>query len=233
MKIDTIKTIDFATIYQVMTSSSISDKQKEQFIRTNRIAFKKVMESNITSNEFKTIMKTRAIQKFRPFKNSFTKQGDKRILAEALSLPVAEIPSYIKSVTESLNKLDELDFLPTDKLEMVKTYVYRHGSKDEVVSFLDYELRKTRDLLKTLHSTLEYYNGGVADYFMRPIHRMDNKTMLKIYNVVNNHIESAKKNGDFDEVHSEKIAKWALIQIYRIKNNSKFINAIKTYNELH
>jgi hypothetical protein len=60
-----------------------------------------------------------------------------------------------------------------------------------------------------------------------------NKTMLKIYNVVNNHIKSAKENGDFDEVHSEKIAKWALIQIYRIKNNSKLINAIKTYNELH
>ena len=233
MKIDAIKTIDFATIYQVMTSSSISDKQKEQFIRANRIAFKKVMESNITSNEFKTIMKTRAIQKFRPFKNSFTKQGDKRILAQALSLPVAEIPNYIKNVSNSLNKVDELDFLPADKLEMVKTYVYRHGSKDEVVTFLDYELRKTRNLLKTLHSTLEYYNGGVADYFMRPIHRMDNKTMLKIYNVVNNHIKSAKKNGDFNEVHSEKIAKWALIQIYRIKNNSKFINAIKTYNELH
>ena len=233
MKIDAIKTIDFATIYKVMTSSSISDAQKEQFIRANRTTFKKVMEANITSNEFKTIMQSRAIQKFRPLKNSFTKQGDKRILAEALKLPVAEIPSYIKNVSESLNKVENLDFLPFDKLEMVKTYVYRHGSKDEVVTFLDYELRRTKDLLKSLHSTLEYYNGGVADYFMRPIHRMDNKTMLKLYNVVNKHIKSAKENGDFDEVHSEKIAKWALIQIYRIKNNSKLINAIKTYNELH
>ena len=233
MKIDAIKVIDFATIYKVMTSSSISDAQKEQFIKSNRTAFKKVMEASITSGEFKTIMRSRAIQKFRPFKNSFTKQGDKRILAQALQLPVNEIPNYIKSVTEALNKVETLDFLPSDKLEMVKTYVYRHGSKDEVVTFLDYELRKTRDLMKTLYSTLEYYNGGVADYFMRPIHRMDNKTMLKIYNVVNNYIDMAKKNGSLNEVHREKIAKWALIQIYRIKNNSKFINAIKTYSELH
>ena len=33
MKIDAIKTIDFATIYKVMTSSAISDKQKEQFVK--------------------------------------------------------------------------------------------------------------------------------------------------------------------------------------------------------
>ena len=36
------------------------------------------------------------------------------------------------------------------KGEMIKTYVYRHGSKDELVNFLDWELKHTRDILKTL-----------------------------------------------------------------------------------
>ena len=71
--------------------------------------------------------------------------------------------------------------------------------------------------MKSLYSTLEYYSGGVADYFIRPIHRMDNKTMLKIYKVLNKHIKKAKENGSLDENRSEKIAKWALIQIYKIK----------------
>lgn len=233
MKIEAIKSVDFATIYKVMTSTNISDSQKEQFIKNNRIAFKKVMEANITSSEFKTIMQTRTLQKFKPLKNSFTKQGDKRILAQALNLPVSEIPKYIKNVSTTLNEVEDLDFLPTDKLEMIRTYVYRHGSKDELVTFLDYELRKAKDTMKSLHNTLEYYNCGVADYFIRPIHRMDNKTMLRIYNVLNKHIQKAKTDGSIDELHSEKIAKWALIQLYKIKNNSKLINAIKTYNELN
>ena len=117
-------------------------------------------------------------------------------------------------------------------MEMLKTYVYRHGSKDELVAFLDYELNKVTDIEKTLYRTLEYYSGGIADYFIRPIHRMDNKTLIKIYNVINKNIQQARDNGRISDERSEKIAKWALIQIYRIQNNSKFINAIKTYKNL-
>ena len=117
-------------------------------------------------------------------------------------------------------------------MDMLKTYVYRHGSKDELVAFLDYELTQTKDVAKTLYRTLEYYSGGVADYFIRPIHRMDNKTLVKIYNVIDKNIKEAVSIGEISDADSKKIAKWALIKIYQIQNNSKLINAIKTYKTL-
>lgn len=231
MKIEKIDAIDFGKIYNILTSSSVSDAQKTQFIREHRSEIKKVMLQNISSAEFKTLMSNRALQKFRPLKNSFTKKGDKMLLAKALELTPSQIPQYIKSVTEALNDIENLS-LPVDKMEALKTYVYRHGSKDELVAFLDYELTKAKDLEKALYTTLKYHNKGVADYFIRPIHRMDNNTLVKVYRIIDKHIKKARENGQISDAQSEKIAKWALIQIYKIQNNSKLINAIKTYNTL-
>lgn len=231
MKIEKIDAIDFGKIYNILTSSSVSDAQKTQFIREHRSEIKKVMLQNISSAEFKTLMSNRALQKFRPLKNSFTKKGDKILLAKALELTPSQIPQYIKNVTEALNDIENLS-LPADKIEALKTYVYRHGSKDELIAFLDYELTKTKDLEKALYTTLKYHNKGVADYFIRPIHRMDNNTLVKVYRIIDKHIKKARENGQFSDAQSEKIAKWALIQIYKIQNNSKLINAIRTYNTL-
>ena len=191
-----------------------------------------MIKSKISSMDFKTLMQKRALIKFRPLKNSFTKKGDKLILAKALGINPSEVPNYIKNVYSAINSLNSIKSLSPEKMEMLKTYVYRHGSKDELVAFLDYELNKVTDIEKTLYRTLEYYSGGIADYFIRPIHRMDNKTLIKIYNVINKNIQQARDNGRISDERSEKIAKWALIQIYRIQNNSKFINAIKTYKNL-
>jgi hypothetical protein len=232
MKIEKIDSITFDNVYKVLTSNRISDAQKTQFIKQHQLEIKKVMAQNISSAEFKTLMENRVLQKFRPFKNSFTKSGDKMILAKALELTPSQIPQYIKNVTESLAEIDKLSFLSADKIELLKTYVYRHGTKDELVAFLDYELTKSKDLVKTLYTTLRYHNQGVADYFIRPIHRMDNNTLIKVYRTIDKHLKKAYENGDISEAQSEKVARWALVQIYKIQNNSKLINAIKTYKTL-
>lgn len=225
--------LNFEAIQKVLNSTSITDSQKVDFINHHRAEIKQIIDSKISSMDFKTIMQKRALIKFRPLKNSFTKKGDKLILAKALNISPSEVASYIKHVSEAINNIDSIRGLSPEKIDMLKTYVYRHGSKDEVVSFLDYELNKTENLERTLYRTLKYYSGGVADYFIRPIHRMDNKTLIKIYHVINKHIKKAKDEGRISDVRSEKIAKWALIQIYRIQNNSKLINAIKTYKSLN
>ena len=106
------------------------------------------------------------------------------------------------------------------------------GISYELVTFLDYELTVAKDTVKCLYKNLQYYSGGIADYFIRPIHRMDNKTLVKVYNVINKGIKSAEKNGEISDSESKKLAKWALVQIYNIQNNSKLINAIKTYETL-
>ena len=232
MKVSAVDSIDFSTVKKILTSVEITDAQKVQFIRANKSEIRRVMEENITSSEFKSLMKTRPLQKFRPFKNSYTKAGDKIILAKTLGIKPSEISGYVKNVTESLKNTDELDFLPEDKIESIKSYVYRHGSKDQLVSFLDYELTKAKDVVKSLYSTFEYHTGGVADYFIRPIHRMDNNTMVRLYNVVDKHIKTLENNGQTSAADSERIGRWALVRIYQIQHNSKFINAIKTYKIL-
>ena len=215
-----------------MASTKISDAQKAQFITQNQPQIKQIMDAKISDSEFKDMMGKRAIIKFRPLKNSFTKKGDKLLLAKALEVNPSDINGYIKKVSNVIGNVEDLNFLSKDKVEMIKTYVYRHGSKDEVVNFLDYELMHAKNKMKTLHKTLTYYTGGVADYFIRPIHRMDNKTLIKIYKIINKHIQESYANGDISDIDNKKLAKWALIRIYKIQNNSKLINAIKTYNEL-
>ena len=227
-----IESVDFNTIHRILRSNSITEAQKEQFIRKHQAEIHKIMEGKISGAEFRGLMKNRPLQKFRPLKNSFTKMGDKKLLGIALDIEPADVPSYIEEVTEQYKELGNLDFLPKDKIDALKSYVYRHGTKAQLINFLDYELTCTKDKIKTLYRTLEYHTGGAADYFIRPIHRMDRKTFIKVYAIVNKNIDDAKKAGDINEEDREKIAKWALIQLYKIRHNSEFINAVKTYKEL-
>lgn len=232
MIVSKIDNIDFYTLNRVLTSTKITDSQKVQFLRQNKTEIEKFAETNITSSEFAAIMKNRPLVKFQPMRNSFKKRGDKIILAHALKIQPSEVENYIKDVAEGLNELKDLDFLPKDTIDTLKTYIYRHGSKDQLITFLDYELTKSKDKVKTIYSTLEYHTGGIADYFIRPIHRMDNKTLIKMYKVLDKHINEEQKLGNISEADSEKIGKWALIKLYQLRHNSELINAVKTYKIL-
>ena len=83
-------------------------------------------------------MANRPLIKFRPLKNSFTKQGDDIILAQALDINKKDINKYIDSVIEGNFEIH--DRQDKDNIEKLKTYVYRHGTKDQVIAFLEYEL---------------------------------------------------------------------------------------------
>ena len=187
---------------------------------------------NITDSEFNEMMSHRPIVKFKPVKNSLTKAGDKILLAKTLGIAPSEVNDYIKNVSDAMQDVNRLSFLPKDRIDAIKTYVFRHGSKDDLVVFLNYELTKSKNLLKTLYTTLDYYSGGVADYFIRPIHRMDNKTLIKIYNVIDKNLKASEQEGKITKEENLKAAKWALYRIYTIQNNNKLINAVKTYNIL-
>ena len=232
-QISSIDNIDLYTLREVLTSNKISRSQKVEFLRSNKTDIEKALDIKISSPEFKWIIKNRPIQKFRPLKNSFTKRGDRILLANLLSIEPSELDDYISNVTDALANVDKLMFLPKDKLDAIRTYIYRHGSKDDIVVYLEHELTESKDLLKTLYTTLEYHTGGLADYFIRPIHRMSNVTMVKLYNVIDKSLKKAYKDGSITQWQSDDIARWALIRIYQIQNNSKFINAIKTYKALH
>ena len=232
MKITEVERINFDSLHKVLSSNQFTEVQKTRFVQENKIEIAKVMKSKISSTNYKTLMKNRNLKKFRPLKNSFTKKGDKIILAKALNINPSEVNSYIKTAKENIYDIKKIDFLTPEKMELLKTYVYRHGSKDDLVMFLDYELTQTKDLLGTLYHTLQYYSGGVADYFIRPIHKMDNKTFVRVYDIIDKHIKLNEVEGRISTADSKKIALYALTRIYEIQQNSKLINAIKTYKVL-
>lgn len=232
MKIQKIDKLNFETFQKVLESTSITDSQKVQFINQNMGQIEQIMKSKISNMDFKTLMQKRALIKFRPLKNSFTKKGDKIILAKALDINPSEVSSYIKNVAGSIQDINNIHGLSPEKMDILKTYVYRHGSKDELVAFLDYELTQSKNLTESLYRTLNYYSGGIADYFIRPIHRMDNNTLIKVYRIIDKHIKKSVTEGNLTDADSKLVAKWALVQIYKIQNNSKLINAIKTYKAL-
>ena len=110
---------------------------------------------------------------------------------------------------------------------IAKTYIYRHGSAEQLVLFFDYELLKSKDVLKTLYRTLEYNNNGVADYFIRPIHRMKNSTLISLYQVVDKYLQKSFNSGQIISEQKLETSEWALKRIYLIQHNSKFINSLK------
>lgn len=232
MKIPNIEHISLETLQNVLESTNITDSQKVHFLNQNLGQIEQIMKTKISSMDFKTLMHKRALIKFRPLKNSFTKKGDKIILAKALEINPSEVSGYIKNVTSAINNLENIHGLSPDKMDMLKTYVYRHGSKDELVAFLDYELTQSKNSTESLYRTLNYYSGGIADYFIRPIHRMDNNTLIKVYQIIDKHIKKSITEGKLSDADSKLVAKRALVQIYKIQNNSKLINAIKTYKNL-
>ena len=231
--INNITTIDLPTIHKILSSTSISERQKENFVRQHASQISQVFQAHISLAEYKFIMRNRPLRKFRFLKNAITKRGDKIFLAETLGVDPAELDDYIGDVEDAITDFDKLSFLPKDKLDAIKTYIYRHGSKDEIVSFLDYELKTAKDVIKTLYRTLKYHTGGVADYFIRPVHKMSNNTMIQLYNVIDKNMQSAIEKGSITKEEYDETARWALVRIYDIQNNSKLINAIKTYKVLN
>lgn len=219
-----IKSINAVNIQRVLSSSKLTVAQKAEFIHNNAVEIKNVMQTKITKEEFVHIMKNRPLVRFRPFKNAFTKKGDKILLAKSLGISDSDVEGYIQNIS--------FEDTSPENIEKVKTYVYRHGKKDDVIVFLDYELSNVKTVLKRLYSTLDDNSGGLAGYFSRPLHRMDNKTLAKLYNTIDKRINLACEAGEFSKEDAALTAQWALVRIYQIQNNSKLIRAYNAYKDL-
>ncbi len=231
-KIDSINNVgnlDLYKVRQILSSSKITTEQKIKFIQKNHSEISHLADQKISSTDFKTIMENRPLKLFRPLKNSYTKAGDKKLLAIALGIKPVDVDGYVKNINlqvRSMQGLNEMGISP-DKYEEVKTYIFRHGTKEQVINFLDYELSHAKNILKVLYSTLEYNSGGVADYFIRPIHKLDNGTMLGIYSTIDKNLKASHASGKISDVQAQETAEWALARIYKIQNNQRLQNAIK------
>ena len=233
-KINPVGNLDLYKVREVITSSKITTDQKIKFIKKNHSEISHLVDEKISSSDFKTIMNNRPLILFKPLKNSYTKAGDKKLLAIALGIKPNEVNNYIKNINLQVRSMQDINTMgiSKDNYEEVKTYIFRHGEKEQVINFLDYELSHAKNILHVLYHTLEYNSGGVADYFIRPIHRLDNGTMLGIYNVVDKNLKAGRASGKISDVQAQETAEWALARIYKIQNNQRLQNAIKLKKEL-
>lgn len=219
--------LDTYSIHKILTSNRLTDYDKIKFVRNNRTQIHHIMEVKLSNSEFLDMMQSRPLIKFRPLKNSYTKWGDKIILSKSLGILPSQLDSYIKNVSQAMIDINKMNKFPMEKIDSIKTYVFRHGTQGQVVAFLDYELKNSKDFLLTLHSTLEYGHGGMADYFERPIHRMKDQTFVDLYNVINTNLNTVHNSGLISETQKANAAEWALAQLISLQENSKFSNAIK------
>lgn len=229
-KITPIEKIDYIKIHEILESEKLTNTQKATFIKENETLVKSALNIDITKGEFENLMSNRPLEKFRPLKNSFTKQGDDILLAQTLKIDKKDISKFINSVINS--NFETHNNLKQDDIEILKTYVYRHGTKSQVVAFLEYELSDAKNILQKLYKTLEYNSGGLADYFMRPIHRMSNITMRKLYNTIDKSLKNAANTGVISKEECNSHSEWALVKIYQIQNNSRLLKAFNLYKEI-
>lgn len=226
-KIQPINSINALEVYKILSSQKLTDKQKAEFIKKNSVAIKQIAKTDITQNELKELMAHRPLIRFRPLKNSFTKQGDDIMFAKALNIDKKEIKKYINSIIDN-----NFENQHPENIEKAKAYVYRHGTKAQVIAFLGYELSNVKTTLEKLYKTLELDSGGLADYFSRPIHRMDNITLGKLYNTIDKSLKNSADSGYINKADLNSHAQWALVKIYEIQNNSKILRALDVYQKL-
>lgn len=216
-------------VNKILASNQLTDAQKYQFIKENSATIKSFSKEEINMTELKEIMKSRPLVRFRPVKNSFTKQGDKILLAKSLNIEPKEVNSYIDNLTKTGLNTDT----PVESIEKVKSYVYRHGTKGQVLKFLEYELSDSKFILERLYKTLQANSGGLYDYYERPIHRMSNNNLAQLYNVIDKSLRNAEKKGAINKDQLSSTSEWALVRIYEIQNNSKLIRAYHKYRDIN
>jgi len=215
--------IDMYSVRNVMVSSTLTEPQKLKFLNMHRDEIHAMLKVSLTSDEYNMLISNRPLLRDKPITNIIRYRGDKILMAKALGVGVNQLNAYIDEVTNSLDKAGNLSWLPDDKANMIKTYIYRHGKKNQLISFFNYELSKSGNIEQTLHQALEYGNNSVADYFARPVHRMSKDTMIKLLSTIMKHIVEAKNQHKISEMDTLDLSQYVLGRIYVLQSNSGFI----------
>lgn len=236
-KIDAIKPIgplDLYMVREIMTSSKINEAEKIQFLKENHTKINSLVNEKISGTDYEMMMENRPLKLQNPLKNIYIKFVDWELTAQALGVEPSEVKKYMGDVVHKLESMEDLKTLGIyeDTYKQIKTHVYRMGSKKQVITNLDYELRHTEDVLNSLYRTLDYNSIGIANYFMFPHRRLDDKTLIKVYNVIDKNLKLSSESGKISETNALAAAEWALAKIYEIQNNQHFKNLVKLKKEL-
>jgi hypothetical protein len=183
--------LDLYKVREIMTSNKISQTDKIKFLNENHDTIKSLAEQKISGVEYEKMIDVRPLKLQNPLKNIGIKYVDWKLTAHALGIKPSEVKGYMGDIVNKLESMEDLKTLgiSEDVYKTIRTHVYRMGSKKQVITNLDYELHHTENILDTLYHTLDYSSLGIANYFMFPHRRLDNKTLIKIYNVIDKNLK--------------------------------------------
>lgn len=232
--IQSVGHLDLYKVREIVTSNKITQTEKIKFLQENHERIKSLVEEKISGTDYEKMIDVRPLKLQNPLKNIGIKYVDWKLTAHALGIKPSEVRGYMGDIVNKLESMEDLKTLgiTEDVYKTIRTHVYRMGSKKQVIINLDYELHHTENILDTLYHTLDYNSLGIANYFMFPHRRLDNKTMLKVYNVIDKNLKSCSESGRISESNALSTAEWALAKIYEIQNNQHFQNVIKLRKEL-
>lgn len=235
IRIDPIKFTCANEIQRYNEIKNLSPEDKEKLNLLHSIAQNNQSVLKMNKTEYRALLSKRPLLRFRPIKNSFLKQGDQKLLAAGLGIDEKQTNEYINNIIKNnfeinnFNKNTEYSFSPLndEKLLMTQDYVYRHGTREQALSFLRNELSDAESALRRLYRTLKKDSGGIYDYFERPCHLLDNKTAHKMHTTIKYGLDNSQNQGFITEDVNKTACEWSLRQIYNIQSNQKLREALK------
>lgn len=109
----------------------------------------------------------------------------------------------------------------------MEPYIYKHGSKEQLLDYMKLQLSDAKSALKNLYNILGTECGGLYSYFERPIHVLDNRTIVKMEHIIKDGVGEAYKKGYINEDSYNQNVQWALERIYEIQSNTSLKEALK------
>ncbi|MDD3238343.1 MAG: hypothetical protein PHV37_09645 [Candidatus Gastranaerophilales bacterium] len=234
--------IDPITLY---TLSQTSEVQKAQQIQSQELneeqrieSFKKYHLPSLvmSKGEYKALLEKRPLIKYRAVRNILIKKADQQFLADQLGINPTDVSSYIDNIIDNVAKTRIPQYIPANnefakKVKIapgiLEPYIYKHGTKDQVINWFEYRLSDVKTALQELYKTLDDNAGGVYDYFSLPKHFLDNKNIEKMDKIVTTSMGNAQKAGYISKDQNVEACRWALQQINEIQNNSVIRRAVK------
>lgn len=107
-------------------------------------------------------------------------------------------------------------------------YIYRHGSKTQLLNYMKLQLSDAKSMLKQLYNILDTECGSLMSYFVRPIHVLDNHSVVKMHKIVKDGLSEAQNRGYISKEEYSQNVQWALEKIYAIQSNTTLREALRT-----
>lgn len=106
-------------------------------------------------------------------------------------------------------------------------YIYRHGSKNQLLNYMKLQLSDAKSVLEQLYNILNTECRGLYSYFERPIHILDNRSILKMEKIIKNGLGEAHKKGYIKSDTYSQNVQWALDRIYQIQSDTSLREAFR------